>query len=43
MVTWIRDKYKVLHRKEQELEVEVGKTEEQMEADWGLALQMCRY
>ncbi|KAJ7894664.1 hypothetical protein B0H14DRAFT_3854252 [Mycena olivaceomarginata] len=39
MVTWIRDEYKVLRRKEQELEVEAGKTEEQVEADRGLALQ----
>ncbi|KAJ7880617.1 hypothetical protein B0H14DRAFT_3767311 [Mycena olivaceomarginata] len=40
MVTWIRDEYKVLRRKEQELEVEAGKTEEQVEADQGLALQV---
>ncbi|KAJ7789510.1 hypothetical protein B0H14DRAFT_2306725, partial [Mycena olivaceomarginata] len=43
MVTWIHDEYKVLHRKEQELEVEAGKTEEQVEADQGLALQVRRY
>ncbi|KAJ7813916.1 hypothetical protein B0H13DRAFT_2382094 [Mycena leptocephala] len=43
VVTWIRDEYKALHRKEQELEVEVGKTEEEVEADRGLALQVRRY
>jgi hypothetical protein len=43
VVTWIRDEYKVLRRKEQELEVEAGKTEEQVEADRGLALQVRRY
>ncbi|KAF8212965.1 hypothetical protein K438DRAFT_1566472 [Mycena galopus ATCC 62051] len=43
VVTWIRDEYKVLRRKEQELEVEADKTEEQVETDRGLALQVCRY
>ncbi|KAJ7866594.1 hypothetical protein B0H14DRAFT_3084195 [Mycena olivaceomarginata] len=43
VVTWIRDEYKVLCRKEQELGVEVGKTEEEVEADRGLALQVRRY
>ncbi|KAJ7885831.1 hypothetical protein B0H13DRAFT_1889454 [Mycena leptocephala] len=39
VVTWIRDEYKVLRRKEQELGAEAGKMEEQVEADRGLALQ----
>ncbi|KAJ7813582.1 hypothetical protein B0H13DRAFT_1665338, partial [Mycena leptocephala] len=43
VVTWIRDEYKVLRRKEQELGTEAGKTEEQAEADRGLALQVHRY
>jgi hypothetical protein len=43
VVTWICDEYKVLRRKEQELEVEAGKMEEQVEADRGLALQRHRY
>jgi hypothetical protein len=43
VVTWIRDEYKVLRRKEQELGAEAGKTEEQAEADRGLALQVHRY
>ncbi|KAF8173360.1 hypothetical protein K438DRAFT_1728477 [Mycena galopus ATCC 62051] len=43
VVTWIRDEYKVLRRKEQELEVEADKTEEQVETDRGLALQVRRY
>ncbi|KAJ7934577.1 hypothetical protein B0H13DRAFT_1855172 [Mycena leptocephala] len=39
----IPDEYKALRQKEQELEVEVGKTEEEVEADQGLALQVRRY
>ncbi|KAJ7831313.1 hypothetical protein B0H14DRAFT_2592757 [Mycena olivaceomarginata] len=39
VVTWIRDEYKVLCRKEQELAAEAGKMEEEAEADRGLALQ----
>ncbi|KAJ7893589.1 hypothetical protein B0H13DRAFT_2234716 [Mycena leptocephala] len=40
VVTWIRDEYKALCWKEQELGVEVGKTEEEVEADRGMALQV---
>ncbi|KAJ7208898.1 hypothetical protein GGX14DRAFT_338005, partial [Mycena pura] len=43
VVTWIRDEYKVLRRKEQELGNGAGKTEEQAEEDRGLALQVRRY
>ncbi|KAJ7194190.1 hypothetical protein GGX14DRAFT_586744 [Mycena pura] len=43
VVTWIRDEYKVLRQKEQELEAEEGKTEQEVEADRGLALQVRRY
>ncbi|KAJ7197841.1 hypothetical protein GGX14DRAFT_374768 [Mycena pura] len=43
VVTWIRDEYKALRRKEQELEDESGKTEEEAEADGGLALQVRKY
>ncbi|KAJ6543235.1 hypothetical protein DFH09DRAFT_829842, partial [Mycena vulgaris] len=43
VVTWIRDEYRALRRKEQELGLEEGKTEEQAEADRGLALQVRMY
>ncbi|KAJ7795486.1 hypothetical protein B0H14DRAFT_2620904 [Mycena olivaceomarginata] len=40
VVTWIRDEYKTLRRKEQELSVEAGKTDEQVPESGAVSLTM---